>query len=69
MIPTETPILNKTMPESDLEGVDDGDDLALELPQELPPIALELGPEVCGVRLDKVPVSYTHLTLPTNREV
>ncbi len=50
MIPTDTPILNKTMPESDLEGVDDGDDLALELP----PIELDLNPDVCGVRLDKV---------------
>jgi len=50
VIPTDTPILNKTMPESDLEGVDDGDDLALELP----PIELDLTPEVCGVRLDKV---------------
>ena len=31
--------------------------------------ALELG--VCGMggRLDDAPVSYTHLTLPTNREV
>ncbi|ABR89748.1 ribosomal large subunit pseudouridine synthase D [Janthinobacterium sp. Marseille] len=50
VIPTDTPILNKTMPESDLEGVDDGDDLALELP----PIELDLNPDVCGVRLDKV---------------
>ncbi|MES2024970.1 MAG: RluA family pseudouridine synthase [Pseudomonadota bacterium] len=50
VIPTETPILNKTMPDSHLEGVDDGYDLSLDMP----PIELNLSPEVCGVRLDKV---------------
>ena len=50
MIPSDTPILNKTMPESDLEGVDDGDDLALELP----PIELDLRPAACDGRWDKV---------------
>lgn len=48
--PTETPIVNKTMPLTDLEGVEEGDgDLF-----DVAPIELELTPEVCGVRLDKV---------------
>lgn len=48
--PTETPIVNKTMPPTDLEGVEEGDgDLF-----DVAPIELELTPEVCGVRLDKV---------------
>ena len=29
----------------------------------------ELGHEVLGVDVDQATVSYTHLTLPTNREV
>lgn len=50
MNPTETPIVNKTMPLTDLEGVEEGDgDLF-----DVAPIELELTPEVCGVRLDKV---------------
>ncbi|MFC7296970.1 RluA family pseudouridine synthase [Herminiimonas aquatilis] len=48
--PTETPIVNKTIPPTDLEGVEEGDgDLF-----DVAPIELELTPEVCGVRLDKV---------------
>ena len=50
MNPTETPIVNKTMPASDLEGIDEVDG---DLP-EMPPIELDLTPAVCGVRLDKV---------------
>lgn len=50
MNPTETPIVNKTMPASDLDGIDEVDGDLIEVP----PIELDLTPAVCGVRLDKV---------------
>ncbi|RBA25751.1 23S rRNA pseudouridine1911/1915/1917 synthase [Herminiimonas fonticola] len=48
--PTETPIVNKTMPATDLDSIEEMDgDLF-----DVAPIELELTPEVCGIRLDKV---------------
>lgn len=49
MISTETPILVKTLLETEIEDADDGDGSVLEAP----PIILKLTPDVCGVRLDK----------------
>lgn len=48
--PTETPIMNKTMPTGDLDGMDEADGDLIDVA----PIELELTPTVCGVRLDKV---------------
>jgi 23S rRNA pseudouridine1911/1915/1917 synthase len=48
--PTETPIVNKTMPTGDLDGMDEADGDLLDVP----PIELDLTPAVCGIRLDKV---------------
>lgn len=48
--PTETPNMNKAMPTGDLDGIDEVDGDAFEVA----PIELDLTPEVCGVRLDKV---------------
>lgn len=50
MNPTETPIMNKTMPTGDLDGMDEADGDLLDVP----PIELDLTPAVCGIRLDKV---------------
>lgn len=50
MNPTETPIVNKTMPTGDLDGMDEADGDLIDVP----PIELDLTPAVCGVRLDKV---------------
>ena len=47
---TEIAILNNTLPEGDLELDDDADSGTLAFP----PIELQLTPDVCGVRLDKV---------------
>lgn len=49
-MPTEIPISDKTLLQTDIEDVDEAD---AALP-EMPPIALKLTPDVCGVRLDKV---------------
>jgi 23S rRNA pseudouridine1911/1915/1917 synthase len=49
-MPTEMPILAKTLPLTETEDADDGDHT---LP-EVSPIVLNLMPDVCGVRLDKV---------------
>jgi 23S rRNA pseudouridine1911/1915/1917 synthase len=48
---TEMPILNNTPLDADLDVLDDDVDSGLPV---LAPIELELTPEVCGVRLDKV---------------
>ncbi len=50
MNPTETPIVNKTMPTGDFDGMDEADGDLLDVP----PIELDLTPAVCGIRLDKV---------------
>src|SRR3954465_8128436 len=46
----ETPILAKTLPEIDIDDVDDGDNT---LP-DAASIVLKLTPDACGLRLDKV---------------
>jgi 23S rRNA pseudouridine1911/1915/1917 synthase len=50
-MPTDSPILNKTLPETDLEEGDEDSSAVLE---EAAPIVLKLTPEACGVRLDKL---------------
>lgn len=47
---TEIPILNNTLLDSDIEVMDDD----IEGTPAISPIELDLTPEVCGVRLDKV---------------
>lgn len=49
-MPTEMPISDKTLLETDIEDMDEAD---AALP-EMPFITLKLTPDVCGVRLDKV---------------
>lgn len=50
VISTETPILVKTLLETDIDEAEDGDSGVLEAS----PIVLKLTPDACGVRLDKV---------------
>lgn len=49
-MPTEMPISDKTLLETDIEDLDEAD-AALS---DMPPIVLKLTPDACGVRLDKV---------------
>ncbi len=48
--PTETPIQENTISDDDWDAADESDGLM----PEIAPIELELTPEVCGMRLDKV---------------
>jgi 23S rRNA pseudouridine1911/1915/1917 synthase len=51
---TEIPNPDKTLPETDIEDADDGDNTLLDVLFDGAPIVLKLTPAACGVRLDKV---------------